>query len=78
MRELLNELKAAGHNVVNLYGGLVLTGAGVSVTIGHEEEGFTTYIQTDTAAGPEYSGDTALTKAAVLQLCQTFNTSIAA
>jgi hypothetical protein len=77
-RELFLDLKNAGHAVASLTGGLVVTGGNASVTIGHDESGFSTYVQTDTAAGPEYSGETGLTKAAVLQVCEKLSPAVAA
>jgi hypothetical protein len=78
LRELLNDLKTAGFTVSSLTGGLILNLGNVTVTIGHDEEGFSTYIQTDTPAGPEYSGETGLTKATVFQLCQKYGSAVAA
>jgi hypothetical protein len=77
LRELFVDLKNAGHAVTSLTGGLVVQAGNVSVTIGHDESGFSTYVQTDTEAGPEYSGESGLTKAAVLQVCQPLATNVA-
>jgi hypothetical protein len=70
LRELLPDLKSAGFNVVSLSGGLVVSTAAASVTIGHEASGFTTYVQTGTNEDPVYSGEDGLTKAQVIAVCQ--------
>lgn len=77
LRELLAELKASGHSVISQAGGLVLTSGTASVTIGHDESGFSTYVQTGTETEPKYDAQDGLTKAEVLALCQQ-NSAVAA
>lgn len=71
-------LTEKGHTVVRLQGGLIVTSGNVSVTIGHDESGFSGYVQTDTESGPEYSGDTGLTLDQVLALCPQPQATVAA
>jgi hypothetical protein len=77
LKDALTALTQKGHTVARLTGGLVVTSGNVSVTIGHDESGFSGYVQTDTASGPEYSGDTGLTLDQVLTLCPQPQSAIA-
>lgn len=69
LKDALSALTQQGHTVARLTGGLVVTSGNVSTTIGHDESGFSAYVQTDTASGPEYSGETGLTLAQCLAFC---------
>jgi hypothetical protein len=71
-------LTQKGHTVVRLPGGLVITSGNVSATIGHDESGFSAYVQTDTASGPEYDGATGLTLDQMLGWCPQPQAAIAA
>jgi hypothetical protein len=71
-------LTQKGHTVVRLTGGLVVTVGNISVTIGHDESGFSAYVQTDTESGPEYTGDTGLTLDQLLAWCPQPQAAIAA
>jgi hypothetical protein len=78
LKDALTALIQKGHTVARLTGGLVVTSGNVSVTIGHDESGFSGYVQTDTESGPEYSGETGLTLDQLLALCPQPQSAIAA
>jgi hypothetical protein len=69
LQEALSALKQQGHTVTRLSGGLIVNSGNVSVTIGHDESGFSAYVQTDTESGPEYRGGLRLTLAECLAFC---------
>jgi hypothetical protein len=70
LRELLNQLKAAGHTARSVSEGLIFTVGNITIAFGQDDDGLSAYIQTDLPAGPSHSTAEGLTVAAAVQLCQ--------
>lgn len=72
LRDLLSQLKAAGHKVVAVSDGLIFTVGNVTIAFGQDADALSAYIQTDLPAGPNHDTQDGLTVSSALQLCQQY------